>query len=90
MQFLIEGKMFYAHKIMLVNASPRLHNMLSSRFCEGTQNCIELSDVRYHIFEVGCRGVDVEDPCACALSCRTLRPNPAALYPAAPALLFVL
>ena len=51
-QFLIESKIFYAHKIMLVNASQRFHAMLSSRFCDGSQNCIELSDVRYHIFEV--------------------------------------
>ncbi len=51
-QFLIDGRIFYAHKIMLVNASPRFRALLSSRFCDGSQNVIELSDVRYHIFEV--------------------------------------
>lgn len=52
-QFLIEGKLFYAHKIILVNASNRFRAMLSAKFCEGKQNTIEISDVRYHIFEVG-------------------------------------
>ncbi len=52
-QFLIEGRIFYAHRIILVNASQRFRAMLSSKFCEGSQNCVELSDVRFHIFEVG-------------------------------------
>ena len=52
-QFLIEGRIFYAHRIILVNASQRFRAMLSSKFCEGSQNCVELSDVRLHIFEVG-------------------------------------
>ena len=52
-QFVIEGKMFHAHKIILVNASSRFRAMLSSRFCEGSQAKIELNDVRYRIFEVG-------------------------------------
>ena len=52
-QFLIDGKLFYAHRIILVNASNRFRAMLSKKFSEGNQSCIELNDVTYKIFEVG-------------------------------------
>ncbi len=61
-QFLIEGRIFYAHRIILVNASQRFRAMLSSKFCEGSQNCVELSDVRFHIFEVGVNIVATNQP----------------------------
>ena len=52
-QFLIEGRVFYGHKIILVNASERFRAMLSAQFTEAIQNsAIPLADVRYHIFEV--------------------------------------
>ena len=53
-QFLIEGRVFYGHKIILVNASERFRAMLSAQFTEARQDtAIPLADVRYHIFEVG-------------------------------------
>ena len=52
-QFKIGGQIFYAHKIILVNASNRFRAMLSTRFQEGQQNVVEINDVEYHIFQVG-------------------------------------
>ncbi|GIX80807.1 hypothetical protein CEXT_653511 [Caerostris extrusa] len=34
-QFRVEGRVFYAHKIILVNASPRFKSMLSTKFSGG-------------------------------------------------------
>ena len=51
-QFMIEGHIFYAHKIILVNASNRFRAMLSNKFAESSQPVIEINDVRYHIFQV--------------------------------------
>ncbi|KAK2177461.1 hypothetical protein NP493_597g03031 [Ridgeia piscesae] len=50
-QFMIEGHIFYAHKIILVNASNRFRAMLSNKFAESSQPVIEINDVRYHIFQ---------------------------------------
>ncbi|CAH1257296.1 ABTB2 [Branchiostoma lanceolatum] len=50
--FIVEGKPFYAHKIILANASTRFKNMLSGKFSEGKQPCIEISDIRYQIFQI--------------------------------------
>lgn len=44
--------MFYAHKIILVNASSRFKQMLSSKVCEGNPPIIQIHDIRYDIFEV--------------------------------------
>lgn len=44
--------MFYAHKIILVNASSRFKQMLSSKFCEGNPPIVQIHDIRYDIFEV--------------------------------------
>ena len=51
-QFMIEGHIFYAHKIILVNASNRFRAMLSNKFAESSQPVIEINDVRYQIFQV--------------------------------------
>lgn len=50
--FRVEGRLFYAHKIVLVTASPRLRAMLSSKLCEGGLPIVQINDIRYHIFEV--------------------------------------
>ena len=52
--FVVEGRPFYAHKIVLVTASKRFKAMLSDRFTEGKQPCVEINDFRYHIFKVRC------------------------------------
>ncbi|XP_074647507.1 ankyrin repeat and BTB/POZ domain-containing protein 2-like [Tubulanus polymorphus] len=55
-QFLIEGKLFYAHKIVLITASKQFKNMLttSSQFSgeNVTHPCIEIKDIKYGIFEL--------------------------------------
>ncbi|XP_028671750.1 ankyrin repeat and BTB/POZ domain-containing protein 3-B [Erpetoichthys calabaricus] len=49
--FLVEGKPFYAHKVLLFTASPRFKTLLSNR--PGTENtCIEISHVKYNIFQL--------------------------------------
>lgn len=52
--FRVEGRLFYAHKIVLVTASPRLRAMLSSKLCEGGTPTVQINDIRYHIFQVIC------------------------------------
>ncbi|KAI2665467.1 Ankyrin repeat and BTB/POZ domain-containing protein BTBD11-A [Labeo rohita] len=49
--FLVEGKPFYAHKVLLFTASPRFKSLLSNRpAAENT--CIEISHVKYNIFQL--------------------------------------
>ncbi|CAG0906428.1 unnamed protein product, partial [Cyprideis torosa] len=50
-QFRVEGRIFYGHKILLINASPRFRQMLSSKFCEGNPPLVQINDIRYEIFE---------------------------------------
>ncbi|KAG8199228.1 hypothetical protein JTE90_003656 [Oedothorax gibbosus] len=49
-QFRVEGRVFYAHKIILVNASPRFKAMLKS--AEGAPPVVQINDIRYDIFEL--------------------------------------
>ncbi|KAG5830845.1 hypothetical protein ANANG_G00314880 [Anguilla anguilla] len=49
--FLVEGKPFYAHKVLLFTASNRFKLLLSNRpAAENT--CIEISHVKYNIFQL--------------------------------------
>uniref|UniRef100_A0A3B3CZT7 BTB (POZ) domain containing 11a n=1 Tax=Oryzias melastigma TaxID=30732 RepID=A0A3B3CZT7_ORYME len=49
--FLVEGKPFYAHKVLLFTASPRFKTLLQNRpAAENT--CIEISHVKYNIFHL--------------------------------------
>ncbi|XP_061085545.1 ankyrin repeat and BTB/POZ domain-containing protein 3-B isoform X2 [Conger conger] len=49
--FLVEGKPFYAHKVLLFTASNRFKSLLSNRpAAENT--CIEISHVKYNIFQL--------------------------------------
>ncbi|KAF5308313.1 hypothetical protein FQR65_LT06307 [Abscondita terminalis] len=50
--FRVEGRLFYAHKIVLVTASARLRAMLSSKLCEGGTPTVQINDIRYHIFQI--------------------------------------
>ncbi|XP_056273140.1 ankyrin repeat and BTB/POZ domain-containing protein 3-B isoform X2 [Pseudoliparis swirei] len=49
--FLVEGKPYYAHKVLLFTASSRFKSLLSNRPC-GENTCIEISNVKYHIFQL--------------------------------------
>ena len=51
-QFRVEGRTFYAHKLVLVTASSRFASMLGSRFCEGTPPVLQINDIRYEIFHL--------------------------------------
>uniref|UniRef100_A0A8D2ZVB5 BTB (POZ) domain containing 11a n=1 Tax=Scophthalmus maximus TaxID=52904 RepID=A0A8D2ZVB5_SCOMX len=49
--FLVEGKPFYAHKVLLFTASSRFKSLLQNRpAAENT--CIEISHVKYNIFHL--------------------------------------
>ncbi|XP_063756380.1 ankyrin repeat and BTB/POZ domain-containing protein 3-B isoform X3 [Eleginops maclovinus] len=49
--FLVEGKPFYAHKVLLFTASGRFKTLLANRPC-GENTCIEISNVKFHIFQL--------------------------------------
>ncbi|XP_034948548.1 ankyrin repeat and BTB/POZ domain-containing protein 2 isoform X2 [Chelonus insularis] len=51
-QFRVEGRVFYGHKIVLVTSSPRFRSMLSSKLCEGNPPIVQINDIRYHIFQI--------------------------------------
>ncbi|XP_030646103.1 ankyrin repeat and BTB/POZ domain-containing protein 2 isoform X2 [Chanos chanos] len=50
--FLVEGKPFYAHRVLLITASERFKSLLGSSCSDNTQNNIEISDVKYNIFQM--------------------------------------
>ncbi|KAM9495827.1 LOW QUALITY PROTEIN: ankyrin repeat and BTB/POZ domain-containing protein 2 [Clarias gariepinus] len=52
--FVVEGKPFYAHRVLLITASERFKSLLGSSSTEGSQHCkqIEISEVKYNIFQV--------------------------------------
>ncbi|XP_036924036.1 ankyrin repeat and BTB/POZ domain-containing protein BTBD11 isoform X3 [Sturnira hondurensis] len=49
--FLVEGRPFYAHKVLLFTASPRFKALLSSK-PTNDGNCIEIGYVKYPIFQL--------------------------------------
>ncbi|KAM3870274.1 ankyrin repeat- and BTB/POZ domain-containing protein 3-B [Diretmus argenteus] len=49
--FLVEGKPFYAHKVLLFTASNRFKILLANR-PSGENTCIEISHVKYLIFQL--------------------------------------
>ncbi|XP_040295383.1 ankyrin repeat and BTB/POZ domain-containing protein BTBD11 isoform X2 [Bufo bufo] len=49
--FIVEGRPFYAHKVLLFTASPRFKALLTNK--STTENsCIEINYVKYHIFQL--------------------------------------
>lgn len=67
-QFRVEGRVFYGHKIVLVTWSPKFRAMLSSKVCDGNPPIVHINDIRYHIFQLvmqylyngGCETLQVE------------------------------
>ncbi|XP_022535358.2 ankyrin repeat and BTB/POZ domain-containing protein BTBD11-B [Astyanax mexicanus] len=47
--FLVEGKPFYAHKVLLFTASSRFKSLLANR-PPSENTCIEISNVKYNVF----------------------------------------
>jgi len=50
-QFRVEGRLFYAHKLVLITSSFKFRSMLNSKFCEGSPPILQINDIRYEIFE---------------------------------------
>ncbi|ODN02290.1 Ankyrin repeat and BTB/POZ domain-containing protein 2 [Orchesella cincta] len=51
-QFRVEGRVFYAHKIVLVTSSPRFKSMLKSAPESNSTPVLQINDIRYHIFQM--------------------------------------
>ncbi|XP_072256491.1 ankyrin repeat and BTB/POZ domain-containing protein 3 isoform X2 [Pyxicephalus adspersus] len=49
--FIVEGRPFYAHKVLLFTASPRFKALLTNK-STAENNCIEINYVKYHIFQL--------------------------------------
>ncbi|XP_048113700.1 ankyrin repeat and BTB/POZ domain-containing protein 2 [Alosa alosa] len=51
--FLVDGKPFYAHRVLLITASDRFKSLLGQNGSDGSQSKdIEISDVKYNIFQM--------------------------------------
>ncbi|XP_077372123.1 ankyrin repeat and BTB/POZ domain-containing protein 2 [Festucalex cinctus] len=51
--FLVEGKPFYGHRVLLITASDRFKSLLASSGPDATPNKkIEINDVKYHVFQM--------------------------------------
>ncbi|XP_048401574.1 ankyrin repeat and BTB/POZ domain-containing protein 2 isoform X3 [Stegostoma tigrinum] len=52
--FLVEGKPFYAHKVLLITASNRFKMLLANKTSPENEpcKCIEISEIKYHIFQM--------------------------------------
>ena len=54
-RFRVEGRIFYAHKIVLLTASPRFQSMLNYRLSNsssgsGDPPILQINDIRYDVF----------------------------------------
>ncbi|KAJ8340100.1 hypothetical protein SKAU_G00347330 [Synaphobranchus kaupii] len=52
--FLVEGRPFYAHRVLLITASERFKSLLGSCGSDGSVDCktVQISDTKYHIFQM--------------------------------------
>ncbi|XP_035013048.1 ankyrin repeat and BTB/POZ domain-containing protein 2 isoform X2 [Hippoglossus stenolepis] len=51
--FVVEGKPFYGHKVLLVTASDRFRSLLASSGSDGSPNKeVEIGDIKYNIFQM--------------------------------------
>ncbi|KAJ3596798.1 hypothetical protein NHX12_003198 [Muraenolepis orangiensis] len=51
--FIVEGKPFYGHRVLLITASDRFKNLLVSPGPDGNPaKQIEISDIKYHVFQM--------------------------------------
>nr|XP_020638485.1 ankyrin repeat and BTB/POZ domain-containing protein 2 isoform X3 [Pogona vitticeps] len=52
--FLVEGKLFYAHKVLLVTASNRFKTLMTNKTEKDSQGSktVEISDMKYNIFKM--------------------------------------
>ncbi|XP_043938782.1 ankyrin repeat and BTB/POZ domain-containing protein 2 [Protopterus annectens] len=52
--FMVEGKMFYAHKVLLITASDRFKTLLTNKNAQESQGtkAIEISDMKFSIFQL--------------------------------------
>ncbi|XP_068801547.1 ankyrin repeat and BTB/POZ domain-containing protein 2 isoform X3 [Struthio camelus] len=52
--FLVEGKLFYAHKVLLVTASNRFKTLMTNKTEQDSQGSktVEISDMKYSIFKM--------------------------------------
>ncbi|XP_031421039.1 ankyrin repeat and BTB/POZ domain-containing protein 2 [Clupea harengus] len=51
--FLVEGKPFYAHRVLLMTASDRFKSLLAQNGSDGSQSKdVEINDVKYNIFQM--------------------------------------
>ncbi|XP_072475290.1 ankyrin repeat and BTB/POZ domain-containing protein 2 [Notamacropus eugenii] len=52
--FLVEGKLFYAHKVLLVTASNRFKTLMTNKSEQdgNSSKTIEISDMKYNIFQL--------------------------------------
>ena len=42
-QFRVEGRLFYAHKLVLITSSYKFRSMLNSKFCEGSPPVLQVT-----------------------------------------------
>lgn len=54
MTFLVEGKLFYAHKVLLVTASNRFKTLMTNKTEHDSHGSktVEISDMKYNIFKM--------------------------------------